>query len=116
MKWLQAASDASKETEEIKIYGSHSVIPYGRSKLLTVFNPQVLDNNRVEMSYKLENGMEEKPVLVASFSEGNIAVGTSSFYRFEHPSAAYSYDMSEKTIKFNRKGIIKVYSSRKSPS
>jgi len=100
MKWEQAALNASKDTKEVILYGKSKVIPYGRIKLLTIFDPRVLVGNRVEMSYKLENSMKEKPVLITSFTEANIAATTSSFYYYE-----FSYDMSEKKIKFLPKPV-----------
>jgi len=106
--WLQAALNASKETKEVILTtkassGILSVIPYARNKLITIFNPQVFVGNRVKMSYKLEKSMEEKPVLIASFTEANIAAMTSSFYYFKYSNLNMRYDMSEKTITFNPK-------------
>ena len=104
--WSQAALNASKQTKEVILTtkassGTLSVIPYGRNKLITIFNPQVFVGNRIKMSYKLEKSMEEKPVLVASFTEANIAAMTSRYYYFEYPNLNMRYDMSEKTITFN---------------
>ena len=50
--WLQAALNASKDTKEVILSQSTKVIPYGRNKLLTIFNPRVLIGNLVELSYK----------------------------------------------------------------
>ncbi len=98
--WFLAALDASRDTTTVVLYREHVVIPYGRSKLLTIFNPRVLNGNRIELSYKLENGMEGEPVLIASFTEANIAALTSSFYYFKSAYSGGGYDMSERTIEF----------------
>ena len=52
------------------------------------------------MSYKLENTMSVKPVLVANYTEGNIACGVNVFNRYNKANPKYSYQMSKKTIKF----------------
>lgn len=101
IKWLEAASIASKDNKVVILAtgtakGTLSVLPFGRSKLLTIFNPKILNGNTVELSYKLENEFKDKLVLVASFTEANIAALTSSFYYRES-----GYVMSEKTIKFS---------------
>ena len=93
-EWFLAALNASRDTAPVKLYRK-SVIPYGRSKALTIFNPQIR-GPRVDLSYRLENGMEEHPVLVASFTEANIAAQTSSFYYFGR-----GYTMPEETIRFS---------------
>lgn len=87
LKWLQAADSTSKDTNEVNLidtysyYGIKSVIPYGREKLLTIFNPIISDYiNKIELSYKLENELKEMPVLVASYYEANKSALTSCFY------------------------------------
>jgi hypothetical protein len=94
-EWFLAAESASRDIAPVKLYRSN-VIPYGRSKLLTIFNPRILSGNRVELSYRLENAMEEEPVLTAAFNEANIAAQTSSFYY-----AGRGYEMSKGTIRFS---------------
>jgi hypothetical protein len=99
-QWQQEALNASKATQEVILTtnaasGTLSVVPYGREKLITIFNPKILDGNKIEMSYKVEKELKNELVLISSFSEANIAALTSSFYYY-----GSGYDMSEKTITF----------------
>ena len=99
-EWFLAALNASRDTAPVKLY-KKSVIPYGGSKLLTIFNPRI-NGNQVELSYKLENGMEENPALIATFTEANIAAQTSSFYYSGSSLPPENrYVMSERTIRFS---------------
>lgn len=85
MEWQEAAFKASEATEEFILAtksarGKLSVVPYGKEKIITIFNPTILSGNQIEISYKLETEFKEDLVLISSFTEGNIAVLTSSFY------------------------------------
>lgn len=103
--WSLAALMASADTTTVVLYREHVVIPYGRSKLLTIFNPRILDGNRIELSYELENGVEGDPVLLASFTEANIAALTTSYYYLRSPYPGGGYEMSARTIEFSPKPV-----------
>ena len=101
--WSVAALTASTDTATVVLYREHMVIPYGRSKLLTIFNPRELDGNRIELSYELENDMEGDPVLLASFTEANIAALTTAYYYLNSPYPGGGYEMSARTIEVSPK-------------
>jgi len=115
LKWLQAADNASKDTNEVNLVdrvlhsGTMSVVPYGREKLLTIFNPKISDyTNRIELSYKLENELKEKPVLVASFYETDISALQTVYYYGSGSGLGIgnsTYNMSEKMIEFSPEPI-----------
>ena len=77
----------------------HTVIPYGRAKVLTITEAK-LNVKMVTLTYKLETEMKEKPVLIANYTEGNIACGTSSFHYYSKGITRISYTMTEDKIKF----------------
>jgi hypothetical protein len=56
-----------------------TVIPYGNSKIVTFTDVEVSGEILI-LSYKLENKMTENPVLIANYTEGNIACATKSFH------------------------------------
>jgi hypothetical protein len=99
IEWQEAAFKASEDTEEFILATKSarrklSVVPYGKDKLITIFNPTILSGNQIEISFKLETEFKEDLVLISSFTEGNIAVLTSSFYYNKS-----SYDFIKNKIK-----------------
>lgn len=95
--WLKASADTLEVILSSKAAGGKmSVVPYGREKLITIFNPRILDDNKIEVSYKMEKEAEKKLILISAFSEANIAALTSSYYY-----KGISYTMSEKKITFS---------------
>jgi len=80
--------------------GANKVIPYGRSKILTITDVKVNEYKEVTLSYKLENKMTEKPVLASNFTEGNITCGINNFYVYANGLSQITYMMNDKTITF----------------
>lgn len=94
------ALQASMDTTEVMLTtsaagGIRSVLPYGRTKLITIFKPRIIKGNKIIFSYILESESNEEMVMVTSYTEGNIAALTSNFYY-----SGSGYDMSKKTISF----------------
>ena len=101
INWENAYLDASSQTERVILTtaaagGVMSVVPYGREKLITIFNHRVISGNRIEISYKFEKEEREDLVLMAIYTEANIAAMTGSFHYFGR-----SYEMGNKSITFS---------------
>ncbi|MFC1535932.1 hypothetical protein ACFL4H_01030 [Candidatus Neomarinimicrobiota bacterium] len=93
---LQASNDTTEVIITTKASrGIQSVVPFGRSKLITIFKPRILKNNQMEFSYKMENELKDELVMLTAYTEGNIAASTTNFYY-----SGSGYNMSNKKISF----------------
>jgi hypothetical protein len=99
IEWNIAYEKAILETEEVILTtaaaaGTMSVVPYGREKIITIFNPKIIDDENLELSYVFENEAREDLILMAVFTGGNIAAMIETYHYF-----GTGYEMLDKSIK-----------------
>lgn len=78
---------------------NHTVTPYGRAQIFKITDVK-LNVKMVTLTYELENPMTEKPVLIANYTEGNIACGTRGYHYHGKSVTQYTYTMTDNAIKF----------------
>ena len=89
----------SDSTSDFIVLNCHeeTVTPYSRSKILTITDVKV-NEKMVTLSYKLESTMTENPVLIANYTEGNIACATTNFHYYSEEITSNRYTMTKNKI------------------
>lgn len=94
---LTIKAQSTGDTIVIDCPGGHKIIPYGRSKIFTITDVK-LNGKIVTLSYKLENTMTEKPMVIVYYTKDNTYCSSSLYY---YGKEAHLYStMTENEIKF----------------